>query len=92
MLLLRLYPRSNIIKATSTGRTGHIAHTEEIRKLRKILIKCEAKKLLEGIQEGGRTILKIALIKSNGKCGIYIHLVQRADNRLHNTAINLHVP
>jgi hypothetical protein len=56
------------------------------------LIKCEAKKQLEGIEEDGRTTLQMALIKSNGKGGIYIHLVQRADNGLHNTAINLQVP
>jgi hypothetical protein len=58
----------------------------------KVLIDCEAKKLLEGIEEDGRIILKLALIKSNGKGGFYIHLVQRADNGLYNTAINLHVP
>jgi hypothetical protein len=48
----------------------------------KILIKCEAKKLLEGIEEDGRSILKIAIIKSNGKSGNYIQLVQRAVNVL----------
>jgi hypothetical protein len=36
------------------------------------LIDCEAKKLFEGREEDGRTILKMALIKSNGKGGNYI--------------------
>jgi hypothetical protein len=58
----------------------------------KVLIECEAKKLLERKEEDGRPFLKMALIKSNKKCGNYIQLVQRAVNGLCNTAINLHVP
>jgi hypothetical protein len=58
----------------------------------KILIEFEAKELLEGIEEDERTIFKMALIKLNAKGGKYIHLAQRADNELYNTAIYLHVP
>jgi len=46
------------------------------------LIDCEAKELLEGIEDDGRAVLKIELIKSNGKGGNYIHLVQPAVNGL----------
>jgi hypothetical protein len=56
------------------------------------LIEFEAKELLKGIEEDERTIFKTALIKSNGKGGKYIHLAQRADNELYNTAIYPHVP
>jgi hypothetical protein len=58
----------------------------------KVLIECEAKKLLEGIEKDGRLFLKMILIKSNEKGGNYIQLVQRALNGLCNTAINLRVP
>jgi hypothetical protein len=58
----------------------------------KILIECEAKKLFEGTEKDRRKILKMVLIKSNRKAANYIYLVQRADNGLSYTAINLHVP
>ena len=58
----------------------------------KVSIECEAKKLLEGIEEDWKSIFKIALIKSNGEGGKYIQLVQRAVNELYNIAINPHVP
>jgi hypothetical protein len=56
------------------------------------LIKCEAKNLLQRIEKYGSSVLKMALIKSNGKGGNYIQMVPRAVTALYNTAINLNIP